>query len=178
MNPGAKILGSGKFLRLIDDAGWEYTERVSASGVVVIVALTDAGELILVEQFRHALNARVLELPAGLVGDKSEFEGEAFESAALRELEEETGFLASKMDFLTSGPSAAGSSNTLIHFYLATGLKRTGPGGGDEHEDIQVHTVPLSEAEALFKTREAEGCLLDAKLFTGLYFAHRHLMRL
>jgi ADP-ribose pyrophosphatase len=166
-----KILGSGKFLRLIDEGGWEYTERVGASGVVVIVPLTAVGELVLVEQFRHPLNARVLELPAGLVGDKAEFEGEAFESAALRELEEETGFLASKLEFLTSGPSAAGSSNTLIHFYLATGLKKTGPGGGDEHEDIQVHVVPMNEFEAFSKAREKEGCLLDAKIFTGLYFA-------
>lgn len=170
-----KILGSGKFLRLIEQGGWEYTERLGSSGVVVIVPLTEAKELVLVEQFRHALNARVLELPAGLVGDKEEFVGEAFESAALRELEEETGFLATKLELLTSGPSAAGSSNTLIHFYLATGLKKTGPGGGDEHEDIQVHVVPLDEVEAFSKVQEAKGCLLDAKLFTGLYFAKRYL---
>ena len=171
--PEKKTLGQGKFLRLVDDGGWEYTERLGASGVVVIVPLTDAGEIVLVEQYRPPLKCRVLELPAGLVGDKLEFEGEAFEAAALRELEEETGFLASQLEFLTSGPSAAGSSNTLIHFFLARGLKQTGPGGGDENEDIQVHVVPLDEAEAFAKAAQAKGLLLDAKLFTGFYFAGR-----
>lgn len=166
-----KILGQGRFLRLVDDGSWEYTERVNSSGVVVIVPVTDAGELVLVEQYRHPLKARVLELPAGLAGDKKEFADEAFELAAARELEEETGYKATAMKFLSSGPSAAGSSNTIIHFYLATGLLKTGPGGGDAHEDIEVHLVPLKEVPAFATAREAQGRLVDPKLFAGLYFA-------
>ena len=93
--PEKRVLGQGRFLRLVEEGGWEFTERMGSNGVVVIVPLTDAGEIVLVEQYRPPLKCRVLELPAGLVGDKLEFEGEAFEAAALRELEEETGFLAS-----------------------------------------------------------------------------------
>jgi ADP-ribose pyrophosphatase len=175
--PGEKrILGQGRFLRLVDEGGWEYTERVNSSGVVVIVPLTPQRELVLVEQYRPALKARALELPAGLVGDKVDFEDEAFEAAALRELEEETGFAASKMSLLMGGPSAAGSSNTLIHFFLATGLKRSGPGGGDENEEIQVHVVALDGVESFAKKRQDAGCLVDPKLYAGLYFAGKAVL--
>jgi ADP-ribose pyrophosphatase len=170
-----RTLAQGNYLRLVEEGGWEFTERVGSSGVVVLVALTQGGELLLVEQYRPPLKARVLELPAGLVGDRKEFEGEAFESAAARELEEETGYRAGSISFLASGPSAAGSSNTLIHFYLATGLEKTGDGGGDEHEDIQVHVVPVTEAASFAAARGGEGRLIDPKLYAGLYFAATHL---
>lgn len=165
-----RVLGEGRFLRLVDEEGWEFTERVGASGVVVLVPMTDAQELVLVEQYRPALKHRVLELPAGLVGDKSGLEGEAFESAAARELEEETGFRAASLRLLCSGPSSSGSSNVLIHFYAAESLTRVGPGGGDEHEEIQVHVVPLSGLAAFIASREAEGCLIDFKIYSGLHF--------
>lgn len=168
-----RLLGEGRFLRLLEDEGWEYTERVGASGVVVIVPLTKDREIVLVEQYRRALKKRVLELPAGLVGDKKEFENEAFEIAAARELEEETGYRASKLALMTGGPSAAGSSNTLIHIYLATGLEKVGDGGGDEHEDIEVRVLPLGQVTAYIKSREGEGYLVDPKIYAGLYFAER-----
>jgi len=168
-----RTLAEGRYLRLVDEDSWEYTERVASSGVGVVVPVTPQGEIILVEQYRKPLKARVLELPAGLAGDKAEFENEAFEAAALRELEEETGYRAGAIKFLASGPSAAGSSNTLIHFYLASQLEKTGDGGGDEHEDIEVHVVPLKEAEAFAAARLKEGRLVDPKLFVGLYFAGR-----
>jgi ADP-ribose pyrophosphatase len=170
-----RILAQGRFLRLVEEDGWEFTERVGCSGVVVLVALTKDSELVLVEQYRPSLKARVLELPAGLAGDKEAFEDEAFEAAALRELEEETGFKASSIRSLGSGPSAAGSSNTLIHFYLATGLLKTGEGGGDASEDIEVHLVPLKEVPDFAQARQKEGRLVDPKLFAGLYFADLHL---
>ena len=169
----SRVLGQGRFLRLVEEGGWEYTERMGSSGVVVIVPLTEKGEIVLVEQYRPPLKKRVLELPAGLVGDIAGFENEAFETAAARELEEETGFKAGAMRFMASGPSSAGSSNVLIHFYLATGLLKAGQGGGDEHEDIEVHVVPLKEAEAFAAAKENEGRLVDPKIFAGLYFAGR-----
>jgi ADP-ribose pyrophosphatase len=168
-----RVLGEGRFLRLLEEEGWEYTERVGASGVVVIVPLTKDREIVLVEQYRRALKKRVLELPAGLVGDKKDFEGEAFEIAAARELEEETGYRASQWKLMTGGPSAAGSSNTLIHIYLATGLEKVGDGGGDEHEDIEVRVLPLGQVTAYIASREGEGYLVDPKIYAGLYFAER-----
>jgi ADP-ribose pyrophosphatase len=169
------VLAQGRYLRLVEEGGWEFTERVGSSGVVVIVALTDQEEIVLVEQHRPPLKSRVLELPAGLAGDKDDFRDEAFEAAAGRELEEETGYRASSIRCLANGPSAVGSSNTLIHFYLATGLQRTGEGGGDADEDIQVHVVPLREAARFAAAKESSGILVDPKLYAGLYFAGAHL---
>ncbi|MGD9021922.1 MAG: hypothetical protein PVF46_08995, partial [Lysobacterales bacterium] len=59
----------GHHLGLKEKDGWEYAFRTDASGVVVLVPVTDAGELVLVEQYRAPVNSRVVELPAGLVGD-------------------------------------------------------------------------------------------------------------
>ncbi len=166
-----RVLAQGKYIRLVEEDGWEYSERVGASGVVVIVPVTAEGELVMVEQYRMPLKSRVLELPAGLVGDIEGSEDESLETAASRELEEETGFKASSFKLLANGPSAAGSSTTLIHFYLATGMQRTGPGGGDPHEDIEVHVVPLASAEAFIDKKAAEGRMIDPKIYAGLHFA-------
>src|SRR5687768_8463814 len=65
-----QVLGNGRFLELVrDEHGWEYARRVNATGVVVIAASTDKNEVILIEQYRPPVGARVVELPAGLVGD-------------------------------------------------------------------------------------------------------------
>jgi hypothetical protein len=62
----------GRFLGLKERDHWEYAYRTNASGVVVLVPVTDAGELVLVEQYRIPVKSRVLELPAGLVGDNGD----------------------------------------------------------------------------------------------------------
>ncbi|HEX4000846.1 MAG TPA: hypothetical protein VHX65_20025, partial [Pirellulales bacterium] len=67
--PPPKTLASGKYLRLLAQAHWEFAERVNATGAVVIVAMTDERKLLLVEQYRIPVGCRVIELPAGLVGD-------------------------------------------------------------------------------------------------------------
>jgi ADP-ribose pyrophosphatase len=59
----------------------------------------------------------------------------------------------------------------IINVYLARDLKRVGPGGGDESEDITVHVVPLAEAEAWLATRQADGLMVDHKVFAGLFWA-------
>ena len=169
-----ELLFEGKFLRLVRLDTWEFIERIGATGVVGMVPVTDAGELVLVEQYRVPCSARVVELPAGLAGDLGGLAGESLEAAARRELEEETGFRAATMEFLMEGPNSAGSSNSRMTIFLATGLRRVGPGGGDEHEAITVHVVPLPEVWAWLKAQAAAGKLLDPKIFTGLWFAeHR-----
>jgi len=60
------ILGAGKYLRLISRKGWEFVERANINAVVAILAVTSENKIILVEQFRHPIQARVIELPAGL----------------------------------------------------------------------------------------------------------------
>jgi ADP-ribose pyrophosphatase len=169
-----EILYQAKFLRLIRQGTWEYAERINISGIVGLIPVTDAGELVLVEQFRVPLGKRCVELPAGLAGDVTGQEGEPLVEAARRELEEETGYRAADMKKVLEGPNSAGSSPHVMTFYLATGLTKVGEGGGDEHEDIQVHVVPLKGIHEWLLAQEALGKLLDPKIYAGLWFAeHR-----
>jgi ADP-ribose pyrophosphatase len=164
----------GRFLRVKIKDGWEYVERPKSSGIVAIVAVTEKAEIILVEQFRIPVNQRVIEIPAGLAGDIEGEEDEQLAEAAKRELIEETGYEAQKMEYLTKGPSSAGLSTEVITFFRAVGLKKVSDGGGDGGENIQVHAVPLSELKSWIETKEQEGCLVDYKVYAALYF---HLNR-
>jgi ADP-ribose pyrophosphatase len=166
-----RIIGSGRYLELVDEAGWEYVRRHAASGVVVIVATNEQDELVLVEQFRVPVHRRVVELPAGLVGDQADQAAESPDRAAARELEEETGFQAERWELLTQGPPSVGLSGEIVTFFRATGLTRVGPGGGDDSEAITVHVVPLSQVRAFLEGKAAAGILIDPKVFAGLYFA-------
>ena len=168
-----ETLYQGKYLRMVRQGSWEFSERVGSTGIVVLVPITDQKEIVLVEQFRVPTGSFVIEIPAGLIGDKAGQEDESLELGAARELEEETGFRAGKLTRLTEGPSSAGSSNSVITFFLATELVRTGPGGGDEHEDIAVHVVPLAAIEAWLEGQARVGKAIDPKIYTGLYFATR-----
>jgi ADP-ribose pyrophosphatase len=161
---------SGRFLGLKEREGWEYAYRTNASGVVVLVPVTDAGEIVLVEQYRTPVQSRVMELPAGLVGDHGDFE-EDFVSAAQRELIEETGYLAASFDKLLTSPSTPGMSDEIINIYYASGLERVGLGGGDDSEDITVHLVALESAPDWLEARSAEGIMLDPKIYAGLFWA-------
>jgi len=169
-NQAVQVLYQGDHIRLVRKNGWEYIERVGVSGIVGLVPVTDAEELVLVEQYRVPCSAPVIELPAGLVGDLDGHADESLESGALRELEEETGFRAAHLEFLVEGPNSAGSSSAKMTLYLATGLVKTGPGGGDEHENITVHVVPLRDIHVWLRVRQAQGKLLDPKIYAGLWF--------
>lgn len=160
----------GRFLGLKEVDGWEYAFRTNASGVVVMVPVTDEGELVLVEQYRKPVANRVIELPAGLVGDKGD-SGEGFKAAAQRELLEETGYRASSLEELLTSPSTAGMASEIITIYFAHGLQRTGPGGGDASEDITVHHVLIEDAPAWLQARQAEGIMVDHKVYAGLFWA-------
>jgi len=161
---------SGRFLGLKEHDRWEYAFRTNASGVVVMVPLTDAGELVLVEQFRVPVQSRVMELPAGLVGDNGNV-AEDFRTAARRELIEETGYRADSLEELLTSPSTPGMANEMITIFLASGLERIGSGGGDSNEDITVHVVPLESAVEWLEARKAEGIMIDHKIYAGLFWA-------
>ncbi|MDX1459449.1 MAG: NUDIX hydrolase [Xanthomonadales bacterium] len=166
------MLHRGRFLGLAEHDGWEYVTRTNASGVVVLIPVTESGKLVLVEQYRPPVRATVIELPAGLVGDLG-FDGEDIRSAAARELEEETGYSAGRLTRLLTCPSTAGMSDEQITFFLATRLERTGPGGGDSSEDIAVHEVSLLEADTWLARRAENGTLLDPKIYTALHWVTR-----
>ena len=163
----------GRYLGIKEKQNWEYAYRTNATGVVVMVPVTDAGELVLVEQYRIPVNGRVIELPAGLVGDTS-LGDEDFESAARRELLEETGYTAVSLEHLLTSPSTAGMADEMVTIYYAHGLKRVSSGGGDASEDIVVHHVPLHSATLWLDKKIEEGVMLDPKIYAGLFWAQTH----
>lgn len=168
-----KELHAGRHLRLVVRNGWEFVERPGIHGIVIVVAVTPDGRVLLVEQWREPVGANVLELPAGLAGDAESPRDEPLEEAARRELVEETGWDAAEMERLTTGPPSAGVTSEIVTFFRARGLTKAGPGGGVDGEVITVHEVPLAEAEAFVSRREAGGVLVDPKVFAGLWFARR-----
>jgi len=159
----------GRYLSLLERDGWEFTSRSNATGVVVLIAVTDEREIVLVEQFRKPVGQHVIELPAGLVGDQGD-SSETRLTAAARELEEETGFEAAQLEVLMDCPSSAGMSDEIVTFVQASGLRRTGPGGGDDSEDIQVHVVPLDCADNWLQNQAAAGKPMDPKIYAALYW--------
>jgi ADP-ribose pyrophosphatase len=151
----------GKYLAAKRRGKWEYVSRTRNIQAAVILAM-DEGDVILVEQYRVPLGRNCLELPAGLIGDEAE--GEAVESAAIRELEEETGYRAEHMadlGFFHSSPGMVSEGFTLLR---AEGLTRTGDGGGVEGENILVHRVPIADVPAFVAAKRAEGCAIDVKM--------------
>jgi ADP-ribose pyrophosphatase len=173
MSDDAHTLYEGKWLRLRARGHWEYAERTNEGGLaVIIVAATPERRVLFVEQHRIPVGGRTIEMPAGIVGDIHA--GETLELAAERELLEETGWQAAKIELLMIGPTSAGMSNERVAFVRATGLTRIHAGGGDETEDIVVHEVPLDEAPAWLAGKMAEGYEMDPKLWAGLYLIERN----
>lgn len=167
---GVEVLGEGRYLRLVRRDTFEFVERVNATGVVCITAVTDAGRVLLVEQYRPPIQRRTIELVAGLVGDEG---AEDSLAAARRELLEETGYTARHWEPILTGPSAGGMASGLIDFYHATGLEKIGPGGGVHDEDLTLHEIPLDEAFDWLMARDPAEHYIDAKIFLGLMHALR-----
>jgi ADP-ribose pyrophosphatase len=149
---------------------WEYVERPNIPGAVAIVAVTEADELLLVEQYRVPLDRRVIELPAGLAGDGDDHAAESFADSARRELLEETGYQADEMVLLAAGPTTAGLSNEQVSLFQARRLTRVHAGGGEGMESLIVHHVHLAQVRPWLRQQEAQGKLIDIKIFAGLYF--------
>ena len=165
--PPPQLMWEGKFVRAFKRGKWEYASRARDIRAVVILAEFE-GKLILVDQPRVATGCRCVELPAGLVGDHDP--NETPETAAIKELEEETGFTAERVerlgDFFAS-PGMLAEGFTLVR---AHGVRKIGDGGGDENEDINVHLVPRAEVANFLEQKRAEGFGMDAKLLLLLNF--------
>lgn len=165
-----ETLCNGRWLRLKRRGRWEFAERVNAGGGVIIVAVTPEDRVLLVEQYRAAIEKKTIEMPAGLVGDLAHSADEHAVEAARRELLEETGYEAGRIEFLMAGPSSSGMSNEIMAFVRAYDLVRVHEGGGDETENIIVHEVPRQEAARWLLQKISEGYSVDPKMFAGLYF--------
>ena len=173
MDDPIETVYEGKWLRLKRRGRWEFAERTNAGGMaVIIIAVTPDGNLVFVEQERIPVEGKTIEMPAGLVGD---IDGEeSIELAASRELLEETGWQAGRVELLMSGPSSSGMSNERVAFVRARDLVRMHAGGGDDSEQIIVHEVPVADAPAWMARKMAEGYQLDAKLWAGLWLLDRN----
>ena len=162
--PGRAFTIRRDTLRLPDgrETSFDIVEHV---GSVIILPLDANGHLLFVRQYRHAAGSDLLELPAGTL-DK----GEAPEACATREVREETGMAAGKLEPLGGFYLAPGYSTEYMHVYLATDL-RYDPLEADADEFLTVERFPVSEALAMFERGEIQ----DAKSLAAILLARKHL---
>jgi ADP-ribose pyrophosphatase len=166
-NAPVETMWRGKYLSALKRGRWEYVSRTGSTNAVVVIAEHE-GKVILVEQYRIPVGKRCIELPAGLVGDEDK--DATVEDTAVKELEEETGFTADRIEVLGdfhSSPGLLAESFTLVR---AHGVRKIGEGGGTEHEDIIVHLVERSRIPAFVESRRRDGVAVDVKLLPFLNF--------
>jgi 8-oxo-dGTP pyrophosphatase MutT (NUDIX family) len=149
--------------RVVDDHGRAgEREVVEHNGAVAALAVDDDGRMVLVDQWRHAVGARVLEIAAG----KYDVHGEAVEDALRRELAEELGVEGGTLTFLASFYTTPGWSDEVLDLYLAEGvtpLRGDAPKADWEEQDMEVVRLPFAEA-----LRRAAGPPGDAKTLVAL----------
>ena len=167
--PETKTVVEGRFLRLVDTNGWEFVQRTRSTGVVCIVAITPDRRLLLVEQFRPPLGRYTVELPAGLSGDVEDAL-ESLETAARRELLEETGYEASQWTRVCDVVSSAGLTDETVTVFRASQLKRTESGGGDATESIVVHEVDLENLTNWLADAARHGKSIDSRVYGVMTF--------
>jgi len=171
------ILHTGKFLTLIKAGHWEYVDRVNATGAAIIIGVTTEQKVLLVEQYRIPVHARTIELPAGIIGDEPGDTHESSAAAARRELLEETGYAAGRIEAVTTGPSCSGITSERVTLFRAFDLNCAGKGGGVAHEDITVHEIPLAEVVTWLEAKAKTGVLIDPKVYAGLFFITREPLK-
>ena len=167
-----RLIADEKFLRLKERRGWQFVERPHITGIIAVIPVTNDGKLVLVEQYRIPVEANVIELPAGLVGDDGDPD-EDLVTAAKRELHEETGYEADYWERAYEGPPSPGLSNEIVTFFYAENLRKTGLGGGVGNEGITVHEIPLADVPDWIALRVEQGAMVDPKLFGGLWYSQR-----
>lgn len=166
-NAPLETMWAGKYITAFKRGRWEYVSRTGSTNAVVILAEHD-GRIILIEQYRVPVGGRCLELPAGLVGDEDKHA--TLEGTAVKELEEETGFTADRIEHLGcfhSSPGMVAESFTLVR---AHGVRRVGEGGGNEEEDITVHLVAREDIPSFIEQRQEAGTAIDVKLLIFQHF--------
>ena len=158
-----QIVWQGKFITTKVRGRWEYVGRARNIRAAAIIAIDD-GHVLLVEQYRIPLGKRSLEIPAGLIGDDDGMEGESAETAALRELEEETGYTAERMENLGEYYSSPGMVSESFTLLRAHSLTKIGEGGGTDSENIIVHRVKLDALPQFVAGWRAQGHAVDVRL--------------
>jgi len=166
-NAPLQTMWKGKYISVCKRGKWEYVSRTGSTNAVVILAETER-KVILIDQYRVPVGSRCLELPAGLVGDEDK--DATVEGTAVKELEEETGYTAGRIEQLgefQSSPGMVAESFTLVR---AHDVRKVGNGGGNADEEINVHLVAREDVPAFVDAKRAEGCAVDVKLLLLLTF--------
>ncbi len=158
-------------LHLVDPDGTPFDRFVIRHpGAVVVVPLHDDGTVTLVRQYRAAVDDMVLEIPAG-TRDK---DGESPEASARRELVEEAGLEAARLELLIGTWNTPGVSDQYTSIFLATGLTpRASRPDGVEERHMTVERIRLADLDDLV----ADGTLKDETTVLGLYMARHRLDR-
>ncbi|HMK55712.1 MAG TPA: NUDIX hydrolase [Dissulfurispiraceae bacterium] len=179
-----KTVWEGNFIRVVlleycDESGnvrrWEAVERVNCDGIVAVIPVTEEGELLMIRQFRPALNNYVIEFPAGL-NDK----GESLADAARRELIEETGYVSDELELMAEGPVSSGLSTEVLTVFLA---KKAVPASAalrerypiEETEDIEVIKCPLMSAYETINEYLKKGDAADLKIYGFIELAQKRM---
>lgn len=157
----SKPIFSGKVISLqvdeveLPDGKIGKREIVKHPGAVAVIALTPENKIVMVEQYRKALEQSIIEIPAGKLEP-----GEEPVTTAARELEEETGYQCEEMKHLISFYTSPGFADEIIHLFLAKGLsKKENAAACDEDEFVEVMEITLKEAQQYIK----ENKIYDAK---------------
>lgn len=152
--------------------GQATREVVEHDDAVAIVPVTDAGDVLLLRQYRQPLGRYILEVPAGTL----DVDGEEPEACARRELREEIQHEAATWTWLTTFHNSAGWSTERTHVYLATGLQLSEPPDGFEPDaeeaDMEVVALPFEAAREMAH----DGTLTDAKSVIGILLADLHVI--
>jgi len=163
-----EVKWEGRFITAKRRGRWEYVGRsrgIRAAAILAVDSDPDGTRcVILVSQYRVPLGKFSLEVPAGLIGDEDGKEGEKAESAALRELEEETGYRAERIDNLGEFYSSPGMVSESFSLLRARGLTKVSDGGGVSGENIVVHRVPLIELPQFVADWRTKGFAVDVRI--------------
>lgn len=137
-------------------------ELVKHPGAVAVIAVTEEGKIVLVEQYRKPLEKELVEIPAGKLE-----KGEDPEICAKRELEEETGYGCNSLELVSSFYTSPGFADEIIYVYVAKGLKKLENAAGlDEDEFVNLMEVTLEEALEFIKNQR----IFDAKTIYAVQY--------
>jgi ADP-ribose pyrophosphatase len=137
-------------------------EIIKHPGAVAILAVTDDNKIVMVEQYRKALERTIVEIPAGKLE-----KGEEPAVCAERELEEETGYVCESLELLTSFYTSPGFADEIVHVYLAKGLtKKENSAALDEDEFVNLEELTVEEAIQYIKEQK----IYDAKTIYAVQY--------
>ena len=141
-------------------------EIVRHPGSVVLIPVTESGELLLVRQYRHPIGRWVWELPAGTLKP-----GEEIEHAAIRECHEELGLIPSRLEHVGAFYPSPGFCDEIMHFFKATGLRTPGAGDEEAHQDEDEDLEPRAFTRADVTAMMRSGEIVDMKTLAGVALA-------